>query len=406
VPTLIDSPDQVIHPFAFIPVSATGEQSLSTEAREPILIYTVHDGDVVPARFLHGEDGTPLVDPEQLNRHYARMRDWGANKVAHALTAALGLGGFAACRVARVLLDFNRFPGTTSPSADGPLDYLAINEPFGSALRHAQKMDLLKLYDRMSDEIEHLISGSLISIGIHTYDAHNASATKRPDVSIVSTPQSYFRHSRMPDGVFDPLYPDLLAESTCSRTLRDRISLNLERAGFRVSQNQPYPLPEGSVEVRAQVWMFFRYLKQRFEEEHPEAKDDAGFQLVWPMLLNTNVRSQQSDALSGYLHRYRRPAPDQAPTFQRAQAAYARLHRFVDESTVVRDFRRSPSRPSSLAIEVRKDLLCSFDPETGFPLPRTDAQDESARELAEVMASAIRIYLETDRPIAQEHRRD
>ena len=62
----------------------------------------------------------------------------------------------------------------------------------------------------------------------------------------------------MPFGVFDPLDPDVLGESTCSRTLRDRISLNLKRAGFRVGHNHPYLLPEGCVEVRTQVWYFFR----------------------------------------------------------------------------------------------------------------------------------------------------
>jgi hypothetical protein len=405
VSKFIDTPNTIPTPLEFIPIDASGEQSLSREAAEPILIHTVHDGDSIPSRFLVDDEGHPLVDRELFSRSFTRMRDWGANKVARALASALGLDGYASCRVARVLLDFNRFPGTTSRSAEGPLDYFAINEPFGSVLRHAQKMDVLKIYDRMSDEIEKLISGSLISIGIHTYDVHNASATKRPDVSIVSTPQSYFRHSRLPDGVFDPLYPDLLAESTCSRALRDRISLNLERSGFRVSHNQPYPLPEGSVEVRAQVWRFFRYLKERFEEAHPETRDDPGFQLVWPMLLNTNVRSQQSDALSGYLHRYRRPAPEQERTFQQGRDAYARLHRFVEESDVVPSYRRSAKRPSALAIEVRKDLLVTFDPETGFPLPRTAEQDERAQEIAEVIASAVRIYLETDRPIAQDHQR-
>lgn len=398
----IDTPDRIENPFELVPVAATGEERMSREAREPILVYTVHDGDVIPARFLVDERGEPLLDRELLDRNFAHMRDWGANKVARALASALTLDGFASCRPARVLVDFNRFPGTTSRTADGPLDYLAINEPFGSVLAHTQKMDVLKIYDRMSDSIEHMVSDSLISIGVHTYDVHNASATKRPDVSIVSTPQSYFRHSRMPDGVFDPLYPDLLAESTCSRTLRDRISLNLERAGLRVSHNQPYPLPEGSVEVRSQVWLFFRYLRNRFEEAHPETRDDPGMQLVWPMLLNTNVRSQQSDVLSGYLHRYRRPTDDQEKTFQLAEAAYSRLRRFVSESDVVRSFRRSRSRPSSLAIEVRKDLLVTFDEETGFPLPRTAAQDERAREIAQVIAGAVRTYLETDRPIAQD----
>ena len=66
------------------------------------------------------------------------------------------------------------------------------------------------------------IGGALISIGIHTYDENNESATKRPDVSIVSTPQSYFRHSRMPDGVSLTVWQDE------SRVLRSRMDLLLE----------------------------------------------------------------------------------------------------------------------------------------------------------------------------------
>jgi hypothetical protein len=379
-------------PFEFVSVAPSGSRRLGVEAPERIFLYTVHDGDQLPESFVK-----PTIDREQLERRRIRARDWGANRIAGQLAASLGNTGYARAKLARVLLDLNRFPGTTSPAAVDPLDYFSIMEPFGSALEHAEKMAVLGLYDEMSTSIENHIDGSLISIGIHTYDAHNASETKRPDVSIITTPNSYLHDSRMPHGLFDPMYPDLLAESTCSRVLRDRISLNLERNDYRVSQNHPYPLPEGSIEVRAQVWSFFNFVKQRFELAHPGEEEDAALCRVWRMLLDTNLRDTQSEALRGYLHRYHRPSnSEQRVVLERARDAYSRVRRFVDESDVISDYRRAPHRPSNLAIEVRKDLLVSFD-EEGNPLPVTGEQEALARNISGVIAEAIEIFLDTDR---------
>jgi hypothetical protein len=390
---------EVDPPFERVPVTATAQRRPSAEPPEKIFIYTVHDGDIIPPRFVT-HNGETRLDQALLESQFIRMRDWGANLVAKQLAAALGIKSYSRVRLARVLLDFNRFPGTTSDSARDPLQRQSISEPFGHFLHHAEKMELLEQYDRMSDRIEEGVDGALINIGIHTYDMHNASETKRPDISIVSTPHSYFRESRLPDGLFDPIYPDMLIESTSSRILRDRISLNLERSGFRVSHNQPYPLPEGSVEVRSQVWAFFRYVKRAFEAQHPECVEDPRFSLVWTMLLNTNLRSQKGEALSGYLHRYRRPAPEDQAAFRGARSAYEQVQAFVENSDVVRQYRRSPQRPSSMAIEVRKDLLCTFDESTGRPLASTDEQRKLAGQIAVIIAGAIEIYLETDRNVS------
>ena len=103
---------------------------------------------------------------------------------------------------------------------------MAISNPYNEALNHTEKTRLLTdYYDRISDLIEAKITGHRISIAVHTYDEHNPSATRRPDLSLVSVPATYQRESRMPIGLFDPMYPDRLAESTCNRVLRDRISL-------------------------------------------------------------------------------------------------------------------------------------------------------------------------------------
>jgi hypothetical protein len=380
-------------PFEFVPVPPAGERTLDAAPPQRIFVYTPHDGAWLPKRFVKDS-----IERVALERRRNRLRDWGANRIASALAAELGNGGYARANVSRVLLDLNRFPGTTSVAAEDPLDFFAIMEPFGSALAHAEKMALLDIYDQMSNAIEEHIAGSMISIAIHTYDARNPSETKRPDVSIITTPESYLRNSRLPDGLFDPSYPDLLAESTCNRALRDRISLNLERNDFRVSQNHPYPLPEGSVEVRAQVWSFFDFVRRRFEAARPEGPRDEAMQRVWTMLLDTNLRDTRSDSLRGYLHRYHRPSTaEQAAVFEDCREAYARVRAFIRDTSVVREFRRAPYRPSNLAIEVRKDLLIDFDDE-GAPLPVTEQQHALATTVAAVIAEAIEIYLDTDRP--------
>ena len=60
-------------------------------------------------------------------------------------------------------------------------------------------------------------------------------------------------------------------------------------------------------------------------------------------------------------------------------------------------YRRSEDRPSSLGVEVRKDLVCTFDPETGRPRKPTPEQKDTARQIAEAMAGAISTFIETDR---------
>jgi hypothetical protein len=97
------------------------------------------------------------------------------------------------------------------------------------------------------------------------------------------------------------------------------------------------------------------------------------------------------------LHRFRRVPRSQVRRFKRAEQAYARVREFLQNSTVELDFRRSKRRPSSLGLEVRKDLVCSFDPETGKPLPLTQQQRDNAEHIGDVIGSAIFTYFDTDR---------
>lgn len=381
-------------PYELIDVPANPDGALEPNVRPRVLIHTVHDGDVLPPRFAEAWGD---IDDPLLRQTFARERDWGANLVAMHLAHALGAPMYGRVTLARVLLDFNRFPGTTPPGNRDPLERLAINPPFAERLSHADKMALLDEYDHISALLEPHLRRKLIVIGVHTYDELNPSTTSRPHLSVVNLPAGYQREAAMPYGVFDPMYPDVLGESSCSRILRDRISLNLERVGFRVSGNHPYALPEGSIEVRSQVWYFFSFLRGRYEKEHPATLGDPAHSLVWDMLLNTNLRDAHAEQLRGYLHRYRKVAPGEEKLFSDARVAYEGIQRFLDQSDTLSRYRRSASRPSSLALEVRKDLLCEMDPETGLPRPATPQMRDVAKQIANVVAGAIRIYFEADR---------
>lgn len=386
-------------PYELVSTPPVGERHVPKEFRDRIAVHTVHDGDCIPRRFVQLDDGTPRIDPTLLERRYVEERDWGANLVASEIAAAMGLPGYARCRLARVVLDFNRFPGST-PHDDAfrPLERLAINNPFSSELTHGEKTELLeRYYDRISAQLEReLVRDKLVMIAVHTYDEHNATMTRRPHLSLLSQVKGYREESRMPYGYFDPMYPDVLGESTCSRILRDRVSLSLERHGFRVSHNYPYALPAGCLEVRSQVWLFFDYLRQRFEQAHPETREESHYQLVWTMLLNTNLRLQEGEMLRSFLHRFRKPLAEHVDQLRASHHAYDHIKAFLEKSDVEEGFRRSKNRPSSLGVEIRKDLVCSFD-KNGRPLPLTDAQRNAARLIGGVFADAIRTFLEEDR---------
>ena len=118
------------------------------------------------------------------------------------------------------------------------------------------------------------------------------------------------------------------------------------------------------------------------------------------MLLNTNLRKALPEALWGHLHRYQRSAPEHEALFQRAAAAYAEIRRFIGEAHVPRDYRRNPERPSNLALEVRKDLLCELDPH-GIPRPATPKLQQRAQVIARVIAGAMNTYLEQDRKLQE-----
>ncbi|MCB9741049.1 MAG: N-formylglutamate amidohydrolase [Alphaproteobacteria bacterium] len=383
-------------PFEFVPNPRAAEGGLCPpELRDRLMVDNVHDGAVIPEEFLLDEDGQPIPE-EAFVRCYEIERDWGADLVAKGLAEELGLAGHYRVNIARVLMDFGRFPGMTRQTGDH-LDRFAINYPFSSLLSYAQKRRVLEnYYDRISERIDQAVRGRIIKVSIHTYDRLNASGTVRPQISLVTRAKGYQADSRMPFGVFDELYPDVLGEFTCSRVLRDRISLTMEKNGLPVAHNYPYLLPEGSIEVRAQVWFFFDFLRKRFEAELPETATHPSYVAVWDMLMDTNLRSATSEQLRSYLHMFRHAPPGREAEFRGAQDAYEQVRRFLkqDGEAIVEAYRRWEDRPSTLALEVRKDLVWEFDAQDRPLRPKPEA----ARQIGRLLAQAITVYLAEDRP--------
>lgn len=362
--------------------------------RKKIVVDTIHDGHIIPKRLLKSPRVKPLLEDGSLQRAYVLERDWGANLVAKYLVRALGLGGFYNVTTARVVMDFNRFPGSSPPDAT-PLNRLAIIKPFSSALNHVEKRYVLRtFYDAVSDMMEAAIYGKLIKISVHTYDHFNESKTERPEVSLITRALSYQLYSHLPFGLFDPMFPNVLVESTCHSILRDRIAITLEKAGISVEHNYPYCAPDGSLEVRSQPWFYFQQVRSLFERDNPATKGRPSFDRVWTMLLNTNLRNGDAEALRGFLHRFRGTPEGLGDEFVAAAEAYEMIFEYSRSNPeLVTRYRRSPERTSSFSLEVRKDLVFRFD-EDGKPI---EPLEDNARVIAEKAAEAVATYLASDR---------
>lgn len=382
-------------PLEFVEVKRQGRSRprFPAEYRPLLMIDVIHDGRSVPAEFLLTDDGEPIGDG--FFDDYVRERDWGASIVAGRLADQLGLDGFYRVNTARVLLDFGRFPGSTTHHA-AHLQRFAINYPFCDWLGFQQKKRLLEEhYDVISQHMDSALEGKLLKIAVHTYDKHNPSGTVRPHVSLVSRSVGFRIDSETPLSLHDPMFPPVLGEFTADRVLRDRVSLTLEKHGIPVGHDYPYLLPEGSPEVRSQVWSFFQFLRQRFEEANPDTVERSEYQLVWEMLLDTNLRSSESETLRSYIHTFRRAPRGRVREFARAQVAYDTIRVFctAEDHAIVEEYRYSETRHSSLGIEVRKDLVWDFD-DAGHPIrPNPD----NALAIADVIAEGLATYLREDR---------
>ena len=370
-------------------------------ADDAVLIYVIHDGGKVP-RSLFEKPGGPcceeIFERPEIRRAYLLERDWGAHRVAAALARRLGLGGYLRVNLARVVMDYGRFPGDTQAKTPHLLR-ASFYPPISPLLSEQQKSDVLsEYYDPISRAIGERAIDKKVTIAIHTYDRFNASGTERPEVSLLSRLLEHGPESVLPPNVYDPLFPPSLCEVTTShRSLIYQMLLNLERGGLQTALNYPYLMPSGATEIRGQVWFFFRHLRRHFLRIHPETRDQAAYRLVWEMLFDVDHRSANAFRLRGFLHHFYAPPSRRKRLFLNAREAYTHLREFLDgrREELVREYRHSPDRPSSLGIEVRKDILAEIDPDRLLARPRDDAEYR-ADDIARHISGAVLAFLDEE----------
>ncbi len=390
-------------------VSEYLDQGKVHEGRDrSIFLYTIHDGHVIPMDIYNAMD---TAGQQNLDRTFINERDWGANAVARRLGEKLGLSRIGKVELARCVMDFGRFPGISPPESNH-LTRHSINLALKGLKRPVMRR-IMGYYDQisqcMANQLEEMLPDAeisrreLLQLAVHTYDEHNLSGTRRPAVSLIFQPQSYRDNARLPSELFDPLLPHQMAEFTCDRTLAYRIAVTMERRYIPSGINFPYSLPEGSVELRSQVWFFFRYLRSRYarylESEGIETNQEV-LNLVWSMLLNPNRRDLHTRVLKAWLHDFPRIPPDSGLSavfpFQEAESIYEDIQRrLVKHPEMVNAYRFAAARPSSLAIEVRKDwLMEGANTLQGF-LPQRIREDK-LEEVTDALSEAINNYLEFD----------
>lgn len=384
-------------PFEKVKVDLDAEGTALPESFRPyVMVDSIHDGNQIPAEYLSHAPEDPW---EELQARYAEERDWGASLVAGYLASALHLDGYHRVNTARVLLDFDRFPGVTPKDARRQ-DRCAIQAPFDTWLTFEQQRRLLEShYDAISHSMRQALTGRRIKIAVHTYDP--APGEARPLVSLITKAKPTFHtdpaHGRPSHtlGPFDPLFPPELLESTADRLLRARLTLTLEEHGISV-ENNATPLSMSSVEVRSVVWRFFQVLRQAYETSRPsdpERFDPRG--LVWEMLTDTSLRSGTAVLLRATIHQLRRPPSHFERVFEAALREYERIrqHAMDHREELVAELDQPEARMSVLVLEVRKDLVWN-----GVGGPFGAPRYEAAKDLARVLAKGIHTYLADDRP--------
>lgn len=366
---------------------------------EDIVVFSIHDGGQVP-RHLWSARTEEVLEDGEVSYAYMRERDWGANLVAEKLARALGLSGFLRVNLARVILDFGRFPGTSALVAEY-LRRQSMFPPVEHLLSEETKHEVLaRYYDGISQVLTQHFSNKRLTLGVHTYDRFNKSGTERPRLSLISRSLEYQLSSSLPPYVFDPLLPTSLVETTCDRRLIYRMGLDLENAGIPTATDYPYLMPEGSVEIRAQVWFFFRHLRRIFTAAFPETADKAEYLRIWQLLQDVTRRSPDCERLRAYLHRYRDAPPGLERVFTNARTAYAEIKDFLqnERTRLLEGYRFQAERPSCLGIEVRKDQLAILG-ERNEVLDQRNDIEERAAEIAGQLARPIRAHMDQALPL-------
>ena len=411
-------------PYFFRPTTRESEVS---ELDSTVLVDTIHDGFVLPDELmeLYEDNATFRAD---CAKSFMPERDWGASAVASELARLLGLAGYREVIIARNVLDFGRFPGISRPWS-AHLDRLAVSGPLAPYIQKTCPDAILKLYSRIANEVESTIEAKLqdasstdpatkiresrfIHIAIHTFDQYGAEGLRRPVVGLIDRSRSIEQQGHLPDGVFSRLFPDDLATFSADQMLKSAISCALERNYIPEVSDRPYKLPEGSVQMRTQVWLWFKYLRACFETQANEVAErlrkDVGeedYHDYWQSLLNPNaVRSKTGlirDLVEG---RVIKLEEEESHLWSVRDVDEAVCH-FLDSAPkrkddiapiLLREYQYDAFRPSCLVIEIRKDAVCRMHPEfRGEEIHIFDKLNwKNIKKIAVGIAEGVRMYRE------------
>ncbi len=388
-PAFEDAPARLRTVDGVAPLTLVGDP----DTTDPICLFTLHDGDVIPSNAL-GPHTELIAARSELTAAHIRRRDWGANLVARELAEVLGLACRAHVPLARVLLDAGRFPGVSS-SGVPPAARRAVSPPLADLITGEIKHHIIvEYYDEIARGLARWLKRAQIILDVRTYTPDQPGCGASSSIEIITRRMRYPAHEQPPGTVFDPLFPSALFGPNCNRSLMLQAVVNQAPDARAARLDHAYYMPEGSVEIRVQVWAFFRFLRRRFTEAFPKTHHDVAFRKTWAMLLDITRRSLDAELLRGYLHSYREAPPDQQTLFVDARRAYAKIGRFLDlhEDTLVHGYRFSTERPSCITVEVGKDLFYDLDTERGTTRRRDDATD-NARTVAQSIAPLVLEHL-------------
>lgn len=392
-------------PLSYTPVLAEIEDPYELRGTRPdklaewdrhVIVDVIHDGERIPPSLTSLLDGGGGVR-QDVQDAFVRERDWGAAALADRLAFHLGLRGYYCNQAARVVCDFNRFRGRSVPEAGhigrhalfAPASDLLSPDEGERALRTCYDPVSMAIHARAQEAFDEggVAASRLLRITAHTYDDRVGEGHRRPKASLIFTPFEYHEASRLPPGVYPPLFPERLAEFTADRALAYRIALMLEKNYLPVAVNSPYFLPLGGAEMRLQVWCYMQHLR-RFVERVATPEQVKRLAPVWLLLMEADEPWGRREIAADL------------------QVLLDELEAFVEANhyEAVERYRYSAYRPNAIEVELRKDRIwegswqvLSDGKEAFVPEPGGMNLEEIDRA-ASVMAQGIRMYLIEDQP--------
>jgi hypothetical protein len=302
-------------------------------------------------------------------------------------------------RIARSLLDHGRFPGH-SAATDSHLDRRALGPGVGKLFSEEGRRRLLReLHAPVWQALRQRLAAAFeapaqrdrpaprLRIAIHTFDPEGG-GRPRPELSLLTLPTSCKTRGRLPPELYDPLVPPQVAACSVDPRLRDALSSAISRRGFSVTLDDPYTLPDGSLEVRALVWTYLEFLRRRFAAARahvPASARAPGSELLWQIVSDVSLERFPTASFPAY-RGSRHLEPARRDLLDQAAEVYEQLTAFATREDVGTAYLASPIRLSTLVLEVRKDLVWSFD-DQGCP---RGPRPEAAREIAAAIGEGVR----------------